>query len=59
MGKYDAIKNTLLMGGHVAVSHGVAQGPRLKIDLTTGLYRFEVGNVPEPLQPLPTHVRPQ
>ena len=32
------------MGDRVVVSRGkdVAQGPRLKIDLTTGMYRFEL-----------------
>jgi hypothetical protein len=34
----------VLMGDHVVVSRGkdVAEGPRLKIDLTTGMYRFEL-----------------
>ena len=34
------------MGGRVVVTRGkdVAEGPRLKIDLTTGMYRFEVEN---------------
>jgi LPS export ABC transporter protein LptC len=41
---FDVKANTVLMGGHVVVSRGkdVAEGPRLKIDLTTGMYRFEV-----------------
>jgi lipopolysaccharide transport protein LptA/LPS export ABC transporter protein LptC len=41
---FDVKNNTVLMGGHVVVSRGkdVAQGPRLKIDLTSGMYRFEL-----------------
>ena len=41
---FDVKANTVLMGGHVVVSRGkdVAEGPRLKIDLTTGMYRFEL-----------------
>jgi len=41
---FDIKANTVLLGDHVVVSRGkdVAQGPRLKIDLTTGMYRFEV-----------------
>jgi len=40
---FDIMANTVLMGDNVSVSHGkdVATGPRLKIDLTTGMYRFE------------------
>ena len=43
---FDVKANTVLLGGHVVVSRGkdVAEGPRLKIDLTTGMYRFEVEN---------------
>src|SRR5215831_19897577 len=45
--------NTMLMGDDVTVSRGknVAQGPRLRIDLTTGKYRFEVEGGPAPPQP--------
>ena len=41
---FDVKANTVLMGDRVVVSRGkdVAQGPRLKIDLTTGMYRFEL-----------------
>jgi len=41
---FDVKANTVLLGGRVVVSRGkdVAEGPRLKIDLTTGMYRFEV-----------------
>ena len=41
---FDVKANTVLMGDHVVVSRGkdVAEGPRLKIDLTTGMYRFEL-----------------
>jgi LPS export ABC transporter protein LptC/lipopolysaccharide transport protein LptA len=41
---FDTKANTVLMGDNVTVSRGkdVAQGPRLKIDLTSGMYRFEL-----------------
>jgi LPS export ABC transporter protein LptC len=41
---FDVKANTVLLGGRVVVTRGkdVAEGPRLKIDLTTGMYRFEV-----------------
>ncbi len=41
---FDLKANTVLMGDRVIVSRGkdVAEGPRLKIDLTTGMYRFEL-----------------
>jgi lipopolysaccharide export system protein LptA len=41
---FDVKANTVLLIGHVVVSRGqdVAEGPRLKIDLNTGWYRFEV-----------------
>ncbi len=41
---FDMKANSVVMGGHVVVSRGkdVAEGPRLKIDLTTGMYRFEL-----------------
>jgi lipopolysaccharide transport protein LptA len=43
---FDVKANTVLLGGRVVVTRGkdVAEGPRLKIDLTTGMYRFEVDN---------------
>jgi hypothetical protein len=43
---FDVKANTVLMGGRVVVTRGkdVAEGPRLKIDLTTGMYRFEAEN---------------
>ena len=46
--KFDIKANTVLLGDDVTVSRGkdVAQGPRLKIDLTTGMYRFEVEQEP-------------
>jgi len=45
---FDIKANTVLMGDDVTVSRGkdVAQGPRLKIDLTTGMYRFELEQEP-------------
>jgi len=41
---FDIKANTALLGGGVTVIRGkdVAEGPRLKIDLTTGMYRFEL-----------------
>jgi hypothetical protein len=38
----------VLLGDDVTISRGkdVAQGPRLKIDLTTGMYRFELEQEP-------------
>jgi len=41
---FDVKANTVLMGNRVVVSRGkdVAEGPRLKIDLNTGMYRFEL-----------------
>ena len=40
---FDVKANTALLGGGVTVVRGkdIAEGPRLKIDLTTGMYRFE------------------
>ena len=45
---FDVKANTVLLGDHVVVSRGkdVAEGPRLKIDLTTGMYRFELESEP-------------
>ena len=41
---FDVKANTVLMGDRVVVSRGkdVAEGPRLKIDLNTGMYRYEL-----------------
>jgi LPS export ABC transporter protein LptC/lipopolysaccharide transport protein LptA len=41
---FDVKANTVLMGDRVVVSRGkdVAEGPRLKIDLSTGMYRYEL-----------------
>ena len=41
---FDMKANTVVMGDRVVVSRGkdIAEGPRLKIDLTTGMYRFEL-----------------
>jgi lipopolysaccharide transport protein LptA len=45
---FDIKANTALLGGHVIVSRGkdVAEGPRLKIDLSSGMYRFELEDEP-------------
>ncbi len=46
---FDVKANTALLGGNVVVMRGkdMAEGPRLKIDLTTGMYRFELeGDAP-------------
>jgi lipopolysaccharide export system protein LptA len=58
---FDVVANTLLMGDDVTVSRGknVAQGPRLKIDLTTGMYRFEIESGPVSPQPPAGQIRPQ
>jgi lipopolysaccharide export system protein LptA len=59
---FDVKANTVLLGGHVVVSRGkdVAEGPRLKIDLTTGFYRFEVENeAPRPPIPSTPEVPPK
>jgi LPS export ABC transporter protein LptC/lipopolysaccharide transport protein LptA len=49
---FDTKANTVLLGGGVTVSRGrdVVQGERLKIDLTTGMYRFE--DLPSAQQPV-------
>ena len=41
---FDVKANTAVLGGNVTVMRGkdMAEGPRLKIDLTTGMYRFEL-----------------
>ncbi len=50
---FDVKANTALLGGGVVVMRGkdIAEGPRLKIDLTTGMYRFEAegGDAPAAL----------
>jgi lipopolysaccharide export system protein LptA len=58
---FDVLANTMLMGDDVTVSHGknVAQGPRLKIDLTTGMYRFEMESGPASPQQPARQIRPQ
>src|SRR6476619_2166074 len=60
---FDVKANTVLLVGHVVVSRGkdVAEGPRLKIDLTTGMYRFEVENeaAAKPAVPLTPDVAPK
>jgi len=58
---FDAMANTVLMGDDVTVSRGknVAQGPRLRIDLTTGMYRFEIASGPTSPPPPTPQIRPQ
>jgi lipopolysaccharide transport protein LptA len=45
---FDVKGNTVHMGDHVVVTRGkdLVQGPRLKIDLTSGTYRFEMEGEP-------------
>jgi lipopolysaccharide transport protein LptA/LPS export ABC transporter protein LptC len=45
---FDTKSNTVLMGDSVTISRGkdVVQGSRLKIDLTSGMYRFEQDEQP-------------
>ena len=45
---FDVKANSVVMGDDVTVTRGkdIAQGPRLKIDLTTGMYRFELEQEP-------------
>ena len=45
---FDTKANTVVLGGDVTITRGkdVAQGPRLKIDLNTGMYRFELEQEP-------------
>ena len=52
---FDTKANTVRLGDDVTVSRGkdVAQGPRLKIDLTTGMYRFELEQEPAVAQAAP------
>ena len=52
---FDTKANTVLLGDDVTVSRGkdVAQGPRLKIDLNTGMYRFELEHEPAVAQAAP------
>jgi LPS export ABC transporter protein LptC len=49
---FDTKANTVIVGGDVTITRGkdVAQGPRLKIDLNTGMYRFEVEQEPSVAQ---------
>ncbi len=56
---FDVKANTVLMGDHVVVSRGkdVAEGPRLKIDLTTGMYRFELESEPAKRRAVAGHQR--
>ena len=61
---FDIMANTVLMGNNVVVSRGkdVAQGrqgPRLKIDLTTGMNLFEIENSPVSPQLPAAQIRPQ
>lgn len=48
---FDVQSNTAVLGGGVVVMKGkdIAEGPRLKIDLTTGMYRFEVEGGGQPV----------
>jgi len=57
---FDVMANTMLMGDDVTVSRGknMANGPRLRIDLTTGMYRFETDRGPAPPQPPAPPIRP-
>jgi LPS export ABC transporter protein LptC len=52
---FDTKANTVLLGDDVTVSRGkdVAQGPRLKIDLNSGMYRFELEQEPAVAQAAP------
>ena len=58
---FDVMANTVLMGDRVSVSRGknVATGPRLKLDLTTGMYRFEIESGPASPQPPAPQMQPQ
>jgi lipopolysaccharide export system protein LptA len=58
---FDVMANTMLMGDNVLVSRGknVANGPRLRIDLTTGMYRFEIESGPASPQPPAPQMQPQ
>lgn len=52
---FEVKANTAVMGGNVIVMRGkdMAEGPRLKIDLTTGMYRFELEDGGAAKQPGP------
>jgi lipopolysaccharide transport protein LptA len=52
---FEVQSNTAVLGGGVVVMKGkdMAEGPRLKIDLTTGMYRFEVEPGSQPVPPGP------
>ena len=58
---FDVMANTVLMGDDVVVSRGknVAQGSRLKIDPTSGMYRFEIESGPASPQPPAPQIRSQ
>jgi lipopolysaccharide export system protein LptA len=57
----DVMANTVLMGDNVFVSRGknMANGPRLRIDLTTGKYLFEIESAPASPRPSGAQVRPE
>jgi lipopolysaccharide export system protein LptA len=57
----DVMANTVLMGDNVFVSRGknMANGPRLRIDLTTGKYLFEIESGPASPRPSGAQVRPE
>jgi len=56
----DVMANTMLMGDNVFVSRSksVANGPRLRIDLTMGMHRFEIESGPASPQPPAPQIRP-
>jgi lipopolysaccharide export system protein LptA len=59
---FDVMASTVLMGDNVVVSvgkDGEAEGPRLKLDLTTGMYRFEIESTPVSPQPPAAQIWPQ
>jgi lipopolysaccharide transport protein LptA len=56
LAQFDVKANTVLLTGqHVVVTRGkdVVQGQRLKIDLTTGMYRFEIDEKSGPVAHAP------
>jgi lipopolysaccharide export system protein LptA len=61
---FDIMANTVLMGDNIVVSHGKdvlqgREGQRLKIDLTTGMYRFEIESGLSSPQPPAPQMQPQ
>jgi lipopolysaccharide export system protein LptA len=59
---FDVMASTVLMGDDVVVSvgkDGEVEGPRLKLDLTTGMYRFEIESEPVSPQPPAAPIMPQ